>query len=67
MWEIFFSFTCILQSEYHTINNLTINTGTLRLITVQNSNQHLSCKSSKNIKIKRLNISPFCVLLLLFK
>ena len=46
--KVFPHLICILWREYHTINNLTINSGTLRLINFSNSSQWSSL-ASKNV------------------
>ena len=51
--KVFPHLICILWSEYHTINSLTINNGTLRLINFLNSSQWSSLSkallASKNV------------------
>ena len=51
--KVFPHLICILRREYHTINNLTINSGTIRLISFLNSSQWSSLSkallASKNV------------------
>ena len=51
--KVFSHLICILWGKYHTINNLTINSGILRLINFSNSSQWSSLSkallASKNV------------------
>ena len=50
--KVFPHLICILWREYHTINNLTINSGTLRLINLSLSKALLASKNDTNTVVE---------------